>query len=198
MMNKLPNLVFEVIKSRRTIRKYKDELPSKDIIKRISDVPFFILQDFPIPFLLLIVEKDARDRIVGIISRTYSVARDLAVLYNIVPDELKDWYKNFMKEFIKTLGGAPLMFIGLTRKENFEYNFKISWIIAQSIMIQAKAEGLDTGSITFSSKSVEEEIFRDFLKIDSNEWKIAFVLNCGYRDEEPILKEIRGGIYEIY
>ncbi len=197
-MNKLPNVVFDVIKSRRTIRKYKSEFPSKDTIKRISNVPFFILQDFPIPFLLLVVESDARNRAVNIISQTYSVARDLAVLYNIVPDELKDWYRNFMKEFVKTLGDAPLMFIGLTGAENFEYNFKISWMIAQAIMIQAKAEGLDTGSITFASKSVEEELFRDFLKIDPNEWKIAFFLNCGYRDEEPILKEIKEGIYEIH
>ncbi len=197
-MNKLPNIAFDVIKSRRTIRKYKSEFPSKDTIKRISNVPFFILQDFPIPFLLLVVESDARNRAVNIISQTYSVARDLAVLYNVVPDELKDWYRNFIKEFVKTLGDAPLMFIGLTGAENFEYNFKISWMIAQAIMIQAKAEGLDTGSITFTSKSVEEELFRDFLKIDPNEWKIAFFLNCGYRDEEPILKEIKEGIYEIH
>jgi hypothetical protein len=65
-------------------------------------------------------------------------------------------------------------------------------------MIQAKSEGLDTGSITFSSKTVEEELIRDFLKMDINRWSIAFVLNCGYRDEEPIVKEIKGGTYEIY
>jgi len=121
------------------------------------------------------------------------------LFYNIVPDDLKEWYKNFMKEFVRTLGNAPIIIIGLTDlKNNAEYNFKISWIIAQAIMIQAKSEGLDTGSITFSSQTVEEELIRDFLKMDINRWSIAFVLNCGYRDEEPIVKEIKGGIYEIY
>jgi nitroreductase len=198
-MKRLPSVIFEIIKSRRTIRKYKSQIPPKESINRILDVPYFILKDFPIPFQLVVVQEEARNKAVNIINQTYSVARDLAVLYNIVPDELKEWYKNFMKEFVRTLGNAPIIIIGLTDlKNNAEYNFKISWIIAQAIMIQAKSEGLDTGSITFSSKTVEEELIRDFLKMDINRWSIAFVLNCGYRDEEPIVKEIKGGIYEIY
>jgi len=198
-MKRLPSVIFEIIKSRRTIRKYKSQIPPKESINRILDVPYFILKDFPIPFQLVVIQQEARNKAVNIINQTYSVARDLAVLYNMVPDDLKEWYKNFMKEFVRTLGNAPIIIIGLTDlKNNAEYNFKISWIIAQAIMIQAKSEGLDTGSITFSSKTVEEELIRDFLKIDINRWSIAFVLNCGYRDEEPIVKEIKGGIYEIY
>jgi nitroreductase len=198
-MKRLPSVIFEIIKSRRTIRKYKSQIPPKESINRILDVPYFILKDFPIPFQLVVIQEEARNKAVNIINQTYSVARDLAVLYNMVPDDLKEWYKNFMKEFVRTLGNAPIIIIGLTDlKNNAEYNFKISWIIAQAIMIQAKSEGLDTGSITFSSKTVEEELIRDFLKMDINRWSIAFVLNCGYRDEEPIVKEIRGGIYEIY
>jgi nitroreductase len=198
-MKRLPSVIFEIIKSRRTIRKYKSQIPPKESINRILDVPYFILKDFPIPFQLVVIQEEARNKAVNIINQTYSVARDLAVLYNIIPDDLKEWYKNFMKEFVRTLGNAPIIIIGLTDlKNNAEYNFKISWIIAQAIMIQAKSEGLDTGSITFSSKTVEEELIRDFLKMDINRWSIAFVLNCGYRDEEPIVKEIRGGIYEIY
>jgi nitroreductase len=198
-MKRLPSVIFEIIKSRRTIRKYKSQIPPKESINRILDVPYFILKDFPIPFQLVVIQEEARNKAVNIINQTYSVARDLAVLYNMVPDDLKDWYKNFMKEFVRTLGNAPIIIIGLTDlKNNAEYNFKISWIIAQAIMIQAKSEGLDTGSITFSSKTVEEELIRDFLKMDINRWSMAFVLNCGYRDEEPIVKEIKGGIYEIY
>jgi nitroreductase len=198
-MKRLPSVIFEIIKSRRTIRKYKSQIPPKESINRILDVPYLILKDFPIPFQLVVIQEKARNKAVNIINQTYSVARDLAVLYNIVPDELKEWYKNFMKEFVRTLGNAPIIIIGLTDlKNNAEYNFKISWIIAQAIMIQAKSEGLDTGSITFSSQTVEEELIRDFLKMDINRWSIAFVLNCGYRDEEPLVKEIRGGIYEIY
>ena len=198
-MKRLPSVIFEIIKSRRTIRKYKSQIPPKESINRILDVPYFILKDFPIPFQLVVIQEEARNKAVNIINRTYSVARDLAVLYNIIPDDLKEWHKNFMKEFVRTLGNAPIIIIGLTDlKNNAEYNFKISWIIAQAIMIQAKSEGLDTGSITFSSKTVEEELIRDFLKMDINRWSMAFVLNCGYRDEEPIVKEIREGIYEIY
>jgi nitroreductase len=198
-MKRLPSVIFEIIKSRRTIRKYKSQIPPKESINRILDIPYFILKDFPIPFQLVVIQEEARNKAVNIINQTYSIARDLAVLYNIVPDDLKDWYKNFIKEFVRTLGNAPIIIIGLTDlKNNAEYNFKISWIIAQAIMIQAKSEGLDTGSITFTSKTVEEELIRDFLKMDINRWSIAFVLNCGYRDEEPIVKEIKGGIYEIY
>lgn len=196
-MNKLSNFVFDTIKERRTIRKYKLEIPPRDVIKRIAEVPYFILQDFPIPFELVILEYEAREKAVKIMRQTYSIAKDLAILHNMVPDELKDWYREYMKNFINTLGGAPILFIGLTDIDNI-YNWNVSWLIAQAIMIQAKAEGLDTGSITFSSKSVEKELVEGYLKMDNNKWKIAFVLNCGYRDEEPMEKQIKGGIYEIY
>ncbi len=195
---KLPELIYKTIESRRTIRKYKSVMPPEDAIRRISDVPSFILQDFIIPFKIIILQYWSKEKAVNIINQTYSVANDLVILYNVVPDELKEWYKNYIKEFIKTLGGAPIIFVGLTDlTNNREYNFSVSWMIAQAMMIQARSEGLDTGSVTFASKTVEREFIEDFLFMDYNKWQIAFVLNCGYRDEEPIIKEIKGGLYEI-
>ncbi|MEO0144461.1 MAG: hypothetical protein ABIL89_03540 [candidate division WOR-3 bacterium] len=197
--NKLPNVVFKTIESRRTIRKYKSVMPTEDAIRRISEVPSFILQDFIIPFTLVILQYWAKERAVNIINQTYSITRDLAILYNIVPDNLKEWWRNYMKEFIKTLGGAPIMFVGLTDLTyNRNYHFSVSWMIAQAMMVQARAEGLDTGPVGFSAKTVEEEFVNYFLRMDYNKWQIAFVLNCGYRDEEPLSRQIKEGIYEIH
>jgi len=79
-MKRLPSVIFEIIKSRRTIRKYKSQIPPKESINRILDVPYFILKDFPIPFQLVVIQEEARNKAVNIINQTYSVARDLAVL----------------------------------------------------------------------------------------------------------------------
>ncbi|MEO0202254.1 MAG: hypothetical protein ABIL37_00840, partial [candidate division WOR-3 bacterium] len=145
---KLPELIYKTIESRRTIRKYKSVMPPEDAIRRISDVPSFILQDFIIPFKLIILQYWSKEKAVNIINQTYSVANYLVKLYESAPDELKEWYKNYIKEFIKTLGGAPIMFVGLTDlTNNREYNFSVSWMIAQAMMIQARSEGLDTGSV---------------------------------------------------
>jgi hypothetical protein len=198
-MNTISKLVFNVISSRRTIRKYKPDLPNEDSIRRISDIPFFILSDYPIPFQLVILQYNARERAVSILNQTYSVARDIALIGKIVPENLREWWINYIKEFIKTLGGAPIIFVGLTdlKSEKKFYHFKIAWMIAEAIMVQARAENLDTGSFTFASQSIQEEFIGDFLKMDKEKWNIAFALNCGYRDEEPLLKEIKPDAYEI-
>ncbi len=190
--------LLETIKSRRTIRKYlRDRIPSREIVQRITSIPFYILEDFPIPFLMIVLEDRARDRGVEIITKTYEVARDLALQGNIIPPELRDWYIDYIKQFVRTLGNAPIVLVGLTdlASENRYRNFAVSWMIAQAIMVHARAEGLDTGSFTFTSKSVQTEFVRDFLKMDEKLWQIAFTLNLGYRDEEPLPKEIREDVF---
>jgi hypothetical protein len=90
-----------------------------------------------------------------------------------------------MVEFIKDLGGAPITLIGLTKLYDWKEekwadwairNWKVSWMIAQAIMLYAKKNGLDTGSFTFSNLSIEEKILEFLGERDLN---IAFVLNLG-------------------
>jgi nitroreductase len=67
-------------------------------------------------------------------------------------------------------------------------------MIAQAIMLYAKKNGLDTGSFTFASASIEEKILEFLGERDLN---MAFALNLGYRDENPLPKDVEWKVVEI-
>jgi nitroreductase len=133
----------------------------------------------------------------------YSIFRDLALIGKAVPEEARPMLEKLMVEFMKDLGGAPITLIGLTKLYDWKEekwpdwairNWKVSWMIAQAIMLYAKKIGLDTGSFTFSSASIEEKILEFLGERDLN---IAFVLNLGYRDENPLPKDVEWKVVEI-
>ncbi|MEO0168408.1 MAG: nitroreductase family protein [candidate division WOR-3 bacterium] len=196
-------MVLDFIKNRRTIRKYKKDMPDRGILEEIYSAIRDVLSYYPMPFKLYILLGSSRDKATKIMRLNYSAVKDIAILGKIVPEEFKPYFENLMQEFLKDLGGAPITFIGLTKlydwmdknwPEDRVYNFKVSWMIAQIIMLVAKKNGLDTGSFTFSNITVEKEML-EFL--GEKELNIAFALNLGYADENPIPKEVEWKVVEI-
>ncbi|MEO0178048.1 MAG: nitroreductase family protein [candidate division WOR-3 bacterium] len=196
-------MVLDFIKNRRTIRKYKKDMPDRGILEEIYSAIRDVLSYYPIPFKLYVLYGNAREEAVKVMRLNYSAAKDLVILGKIAPEEVRPYYENLMKEFLKDLGGAPITFIGLTKlydwmdknwPEDRVYNLKVSWMIAQIIMLVAKKNGLDTGSFTFSNVSVEKEVL-EFL--GERELNIAFALNLGYADENPMPKEVEWKVVEI-
>jgi nitroreductase len=199
-------MVLDFIKQRRTIRKYKRGLiPSEEALEEILSAVRLIYAQYPIPFKLYIVSGRPRLELVPIMRQHYSIFIDLAIIGKVVPEEVRPIFEKLMVEFMKDLGGASISLIGLTKlyswKEEKEKwpdwairNWKVSWMIAQTIMIYAKKNGLDTGSFTFSNLSIEEKILEFLGERDLN---IAFALNLGYRDENPIPKDVEWKVVEI-
>jgi nitroreductase len=197
-------MVLDFIKQRRTIRKYKRELiPSEEALEEILSAVRLIYAQYPIPFKLYIVSGRSRLELVPLMRQHYSIFRDLALIGKAVPEEARPMVEKIMVEFMKDLGGAPITLIGLTKLYDWKEekwpdwairNWKVSWMIAQAIMLYAKKNGLDTGSFTFSSASIEEKILEFLGERDLN---IAFVLNLGYRDENPIPKDVEWKVVEI-
>jgi nitroreductase len=197
-------MVMDFIKQRRTIRKYKRELiPSEEALEEIISAVRLIYAQYPIPFKLYIVSGRTRLELIPLMRQHYSIFRDLALIGKAVPEEAKPMLEKLMVEFMKDLGGAPITLIGLTKLYDWKEekwpdwairNWKVSWMIAQAIMLYAKKNGLDTGSFTFSSASIEEKILEFLGERDLN---IAFVLNLGYGDENPIAKNVEWKVAEI-
>ncbi len=188
--------VLKFIKNRRTIRKYKPDTPSDEVIQSILRSVEEVLKPFPIPFKLYILMGKAREESLSIMRLNYSIVKDIAILGRIVPEEFKEHLNNLMREFLKDLGGAPITLIGLTKLDSWDkdkwdeetlYNWKVAWMIAEVIMLEAKKNGLDTGSFTFHNITVEKEM-KEFL--GEQDLNIAFALNLGYADETPVPKEI--------
>jgi nitroreductase len=197
-------MVMDFIKQRRTIRKYKRGLiPSEEALEEILSAIRLIYAQYPIPFKLYIVSGRSRLELVPLMRQHYSIFRDLAIIGKAVPEEVRPIFEKLMVEFMKDLGGAPITLIGLTKLYDWKEekwpdwairNWKVSWMIAQAIMLYAKKNGLDTGSFTFASASIEERILEFLGERDLN---IAFVLNLGYRDENPLPKDVEWKVVEI-
>jgi nitroreductase len=199
-------MVLDFIKQRRTIRKYKKGLiPSEEALEDILSAVRLIYAQYPIPFKLYIVSGRTRLELIPIIRQHYSIFRDLSLIGKEVSEEMRPAYEKLMVEFMKDLGGAPITLIGLTKlydwKEEKEKwpdwairNWKISWMIAQTIMLYAKKNGLDTGSLTCASTNIEDKILEFLEERDLN---IAFILNLGYGDENPIPKNVDWKVVEI-
>jgi len=197
-------MVLDFIKQRRTIRKYKRGLiPSEEALEDILSAVRLIYAQYPIPFKLYIVSGRTRLELIPIMRQHYSIFRDLALIGKAVPEEARPMVEKLMVEFMKDLGGAPITLIGLTKLYDWKEekwpdwairNWKVSWMIAQAIMLYAKKNGLDTGSFTFSSASIEERILEFLGERDLN---ISFVLNLGYGDENPIPKDVEWKVAEI-
>jgi nitroreductase len=197
-------MVLDFIKQRRTIRKYKRGLvPSEEALEEILSAVRLIYAQYPIPFKLYIVSGRSRLELVPIMRQHYSIFRDLALIGKAVPEEVRPIFEKLMVEFMKDLGGAPITLIGLTKLYDWKEekwpdwairNWKVSWMIAQTIMLYAKKNGLDTGSFTFASASIEEKILEFLGERDLN---IAFALNLGYRNENPIPKDVEWKVAEI-
>jgi len=197
-------MVLDFIKQRRTIRKYKRGLiPSEEALEEILSAVRLIYAQYPIPFKLYIVSGRTRLDLIPIMRQHYSIFRDLAIIGKAVPEEARPMLEKLMVEFMNDLGGAPITLIGLTKLYDWKEqkwpdwairNWKVSWMIAQAIMLYAKKNGLDTGSFTFSSASIEEKILEFLGERDLN---IAFVLNLGYGDENPLPKDVEWKVAEI-
>jgi nitroreductase len=197
-------MVLDFIKQRRTIRKYKKELiPPEEALEEILSAIRLIYAQYPIPFKLYIVSGRSRTELVPIIRQHYSIFRDLALIGKAVPEEARPMLEKLMVEFMKDLGGAPITLIGLTKLYDWKEekwpdwairNWKVSWMIAQAIMLYAKKNGLDTGSLTCESRMIEDKVLEFLGERDLN---VAFVLNLGYADENPIPKDVEWKVVEI-
>ncbi len=64
------------------------------------------------------------------------------------------------------------------------------------MMLQALAEGLDTGVVTIHSATVEHKLV-EFLRLPEDEWVVVFVLNVGYGTEKPEPTPRKEGLFEI-
>ncbi len=197
-------MVLDFIKNRRTIRRYKKGImPPREALEEILSTVRLIYAQYPIPFKLYVVSGNTRKDLVPLFRQHYSIFKDLALLGKAAPEEVRTILEKVMIDFMKDLGGAPITLIGLTKLYDWKEekwpdwairNWKVSWMIAQTIMVCARKNGLDTGSFTFASATIEKEILEFLGEEDLN---IAFALNLGYADENPIPKQVEWKVAEI-
>ena len=165
--------LLDVIKKRRSIRAYKSQPLSKEIINSILEAAKYAptarnLQELEYKVITNInLIQQISDSITGIVKKEYPSFK------------LRDRPSLFY--------GAPLLIIITGPKENTWIHSDAA-LAVQNIMLYATSLGLGTcfiGMVRFIEK--DKEIMAE-LNI-SNDRKVAAAVICGYPDEEPAEKE---------
>ncbi|MCZ4696484.1 nitroreductase [Ancylomarina euxinus] len=172
--------VLEVIKNRRSIRKYTNQEPDSDIIKNVLHAGNWAPSaGNHQPWEFIVVKGEVKS---GISQEFYNFAKDYIPKAAYIPED----QKARMLEYSKDFGGAPIQIIvsypNLEDNEKKEEALKASCAAIQNILLQATQNGLGTvwvdGNITHSKK-VKELIGL------SNDRSIAGIIPIGYPDSNP-------------
>ncbi len=194
--------VLENIKSRRTVRRFNrfatiDPAKLNRILEAALWAPLSIyqLQDWK----FIVLQNAARDKAVEIITQDPTISKYIRYMYEHMPWGREENWADRAVEFGKTMGDAPVVIISLVKNDHnvhrLGHNYAAAWCAAQNMMLQANAEGLDSGVISFVSHKMENELIH-FLGFDPDEWRAAFALNIGEGEEtpEPIPRQTEGCI----
>ena len=162
--------VIEAIKTRRSIRKYKDEVPSKELLQQVIDAAIWTptaANRQPV-IVLAVTNKELRDRL---------SAMNAAVMGR----EGDPFY------------GAPAVLIVLADLQNANRVYDGS-LTAGSLMLAAKELGLGTCWIHRAKQMFETEEGKAILKDLGVEGEYEGIANViiGYADEEPAPKDRKG------
>jgi nitroreductase len=209
MSNISPESVLQLIKTRRTVRKFDPAKPvNTESLKRILEAGTWAPYGpyHPQGWKFIALKGKLRDRAVSIITQSKTILKFIRTAYESSPwaaeresKEEHEW-KEFARDFAKTLGNAPVMIVSLVPQADAMsirgHNLGSAWAAVQNMMLQTQAEGLNCGVITFHSPKVEIELIES-LGLSHEEWIVAFSLNIGHASEIPPAAPRLEGLYEI-
>lgn len=209
MSNLTPQNLLKLIKRRRTVRKFDAKrVVSTARLKRILTAgtwaPYAAY--YPQGWKFIALQGKVRDHAVAIVSKSKTILKYIRTAYEKAPwgaeaESVEEHYwKEFARDFAKNLGNAPVLIVGLVPRDAAQsvqgHNLGSAWAAVQNMMLQAEADGLATGVVTFYSPAVERELV-EFLGLLSEEWMVAFLLNVGYPLEKRKPEPRKKGLYEI-
>ncbi len=156
--------VFELIKTRRSVRKFKSEMPSKELIDQVVEAGLYAASgmDRQGVITLVITQKELRDKL--------SAANA----------------KIMGKEDFDPFYGAPCVLVVLANKEYPTYLYDGSLVMG-NLMFAAHASGLGSCWIHRAKEEFEQETYQTLLKdlgIEGN-WEGIGHCVIGYADQEP-------------
>ncbi len=193
--------IKEIVRERRSIRKYENKEIPKDVVKEILEDALWAPSGTNRQnWFIYAVRGEQRDKLVEVIAESGK---------HLKPRLEKIFKEKIVKitlQFFKNLGGAPvvlLVYIPKTiveirpdmsnlerhQRDNNRFNNLLSAsALIQNILLLAKAKGLGTCWLT-APKYVEDEI-NTFLEVEDQE--LVSVISIGYPDQTPPVPPRKG------
>ncbi len=159
------NEVLETIKTRRSVRKFKNEMPSKELIDQVVEAGLYAASgmDRQGVITLVVTQKDLRDKL------SKSNAQIMG------------------KEDFDPFYGAPCVLVVLANKDYPTYLYDGSLVMG-NLMLAAHALGLASCWIHRAKEEFEQDEYQDLLKTLGIEGNWEGIGHCvlGYANQEAL------------
>ncbi|SJZ30550.1 nitroreductase family protein [Selenihalanaerobacter shriftii] len=176
--------LFDVVKNRRSIRNYKDEVPAKDKLEKIIEGANWAPSDGNSqPWKFYVAKGEVVD---GICDEFYSYAKEHIPNASYIPEEKKQP----MLEYAKDFGGAPVHIIVSYETEDDpiadEESLMAASAAVQNLMLTAADE--DLGTVWIAGHVAHSDRVKNLLNLSESE-EIAGIIPIGIPDMDPPVKE---------
>ncbi len=144
--------LLKLIQSRRVVRHFdRDREIPADALQRITRAalwaPLSIYQ--PQGWKFIVLSGNERERIGNMVREDHTVLKFVRFMFEQSSFKDEEEWTRMAEEFGKTLGNAPVMILCLVHFDyhslKLTHNLSATWCAAQNMMLQAHAEGLQTG-----------------------------------------------------
>ena len=173
----------ETIRSRRTIRKFKDEAPPRELVQKIIETAIWAPSAMNTqPWEFIVLTKNERDKLSKVAAKSFTC------LEHRLRELFKEKMVHIVSEYFRNFGNAPVIIVVLTDILKEEV-YQIAAIESASAVIQnlslcAHASGLGTCWMT-GPLWVESDI-KKHLGIGDDK-KIVALIAIGYPNQTPII-----------
>lgn len=172
--------VHELLRTRRSIRKFKPDPISQETLERIMASACWAPSAMDRqPWKFYVLMDEMRDRLATLHQPVFQR------MEQAIRDRYGEEGIDLRRRLYMNLGGAPVAIVCFTEKkeENADRDKVSAALACQNLVISAWAEGLG-GLMMGSSMHVQDEI--SFLcGVDSKKMALVVVILLGYPDEQP-------------
>ena len=179
--------LYEVVKTRRSVRKFKGDVIPRDTILRILEAANLApTASNRQPWMFLIISRSSLDRMYEVMDRSFKER-----IEEVGREALNEGIKNLpipvnnssdkaegLKEFYRTLGGAPIAIVVYVDKSMDSWMWKNNICDAsaaiENLILAAWSEGIGSCWMTGPLKKKESEI-KSFLEIPSHKEIVGII-----------------------
>lgn len=173
--------LHDLIKKRRSIRKYKPDAVPEELITRVLESAMWApsgknLQNWR----FYVLRGDKKNQYLQYSQKTWDAMKDR------LEKKLKPSLYKFTERFFYTLGDAPVLIFAYNKPhpdENNQTSLGSVYMAVQNLLLAAEAEGLGTCPMG-SPLEVKEEVDR-FLGVEGTDLELVCGITLGYPDHEP-------------
>lgn len=172
--------VFEAIRSRRSIRKYKpEEVPTEKLLCILEAANWAPSNGNEQPWNFIVTKGEA-------VAKVCKVFSDFAQEYIPKAPYIPEEQKAMMLKYSENFGGAPIHIVVTYKifdnEEKTETALMAACAATQNILLAAWEEGL--GTVWISGDTLRSPITREVLNLKETQ-KIASIIPIGYPAMEP-------------